>query len=88
MQEEYDSSIIGPSQASVFRTSEQIRKDAIELIELNSAVTPKDIDVSVEGGIVTLRGRVDSDTARDAAERAVREVMGVIEIHNELEVAA
>ncbi len=87
MQEEIDSSMIGPAEASLFRSNEQIRDDVWEYISLNDAIRRKDIDVSVEGGIVTLRGRVNSDIAREAAEKAAREALGVIGVRNELEVA-
>lgn len=88
MQEEIDSSMIGPAEASLFRSNEQIRDDVWQYISLNDAIRRKDIDVSVEGGIVTLRGRVNSEIAREAAEKAAREALGVIGVRNELEVAA
>lgn len=87
MQEEIDSSMIGPAEASLFRSNEQIRDDVWEYISLNDVIRRKDIDVSVEGGIVTLRGRVNSEIAREATEKAAREALGVIGVRNELEVA-
>ena len=87
MQEEINSNMIGPAEASLFRSSAQIRDDVWEMICLNSAIRKKDVDVSVEGGVVRLRGRVNSNLARDEAELAARQVLGVTEVHNELEVA-
>lgn len=87
MTDEYDSSLIGPAQASAFRSSEQIYEDIVELIATNDAIYPKDIDVLVEDGVVTLRGRVDSQTAVDEAEQATRGVIGVRGVRNELEAA-
>ena len=87
MQEEINSSMIGPAQASLFRSSDQIRDDVWELICLNNAIRHKDIEVSVEGGIVTLSGRVGSEIAKGEAEQAAREALGVTDVRNELEVA-
>jgi len=84
---EYDSSSIGPAQASTFRSSDQIKEDVEELISVNDAVHPKDIDVLVEDGKVTLRGCVRDRVAADEAEHASREVIGVTEVHNELEIS-
>ena len=83
---EYDSSEIGPAQASLFRTSEEIADDVRELIALNDAIQDKDIDVEVEAGTVILHGHVRNELSSDEAERAAREVMGVINVRNELEV--
>lgn len=44
------------------------------------------IDVSVEGSVVTLRGRVHSTQQREAAVRAVAEAPGVSEVIDRLEV--
>ena len=84
---EYDSNIMGPVQATAYRSSDQIEEDVREMISLNDAIQPKDIDVLVEQGKVTLRGRVRDEVARNEAEQAAREVIGVIEVINELEIA-
>jgi len=88
MTDEYDSRLIGPAQASAFRSSDQIHEDVVELIRMNDVIHPKDIDVSVENGIVTLRGRVDSEAAVNEAGQVAREVIGVTKVRNELEAAA
>lgn len=85
MTDRYDSSLIGPAQASAFRSGDQIHEDIVELIFLNDTIHPKDIDVLVEDGSVTLRGRVDTQVAVDEAGRLAREVIGVTEVQNELE---
>lgn len=87
MDGKYDSRLIGPSQASVFRTRDKIREDVEELIWLNDEIYPKDIQVIVDNGIVTLTGRVRDQVASDEAEMAVREVMGVTAVFNELEIS-
>jgi len=83
---EYDSNIMGPAQATAYRSSDQIKEDVIELISLNDAIYPKSIDVLVEDGTVTLRGQVRDEVARDEAEQAASEVIGVTEVINELEI--
>ena len=83
---EYDSSEIGPAQASVFRTSDEIEEDVREMIELNDAVRPKDIEIVVDDGTVFLKGHVENEIASDEAEEAAREVIGVIRVRNELEI--
>jgi len=86
MEGKYDSSLIGPSQASVFRSSDEIREDVEELISLNDAIQPKDIAVTVEDGKVVLRGRVRNQAAAEEATQAARQVIGVTDVHSELEI--
>ncbi|MHB0999343.1 MAG: BON domain-containing protein [Armatimonadota bacterium] len=86
MEGEYNSSQMGPSQASVFRSSDQIMNDIKEMITQNNLIHPKNIDVALENGIVTLSGKVDNETACEEAENAVREVIGVINVVNKLEI--
>ena len=83
---EYDSSAIGPAQASAFRTSEQIENDVRGLILLNDAIHPKDIQVVVEHGTVLLQGHVRNEVASEEAEQVAREVIGVLHVRNDLEV--
>ncbi len=45
-----------------------------------------DVDVHVQNGIVTLRGRVDNLAAKRAAEREARNTVGVLRVHNRLKV--
>lgn len=86
MKEEIDSSMIGPAEASLFRSSDQIKEDIQELIGENNAIQQKDFEVIVSDGAVTLRGYVESETARDAATEAVLDVLGVTSVRNELEI--
>lgn len=83
---EYDSSEIGPAQASAFRTSEEIEEDVRDLISLNDAIHPKHIEVTVENGTVFLTGHVENEIAAEEAEKAAREVIGVTHVRNNLEV--
>ena len=45
-----------------------------------------DVNVDINGSTVTLRGKVSSEEQRRLAERAAREVDGVTEVRNHLEV--
>ena len=42
------------------------------------------IDVDSEDGVVTLKGRVDSEDTRRRAEATAKKVSGVSEVHNQL----
>jgi hyperosmotically inducible protein len=52
----------------------------------NSEIKAGDIDVSSSQGVVTLLGRVSSDTIKTTAERISRGTKGVKDVHNELSV--
>ena len=86
MEGEYDSSLIGPARADLFRTADEIKHDVEQLIAENELLFGSDIDVSVESGVVTLRGRVRDQAACDEAVNAAREVLGVVDVRNELEI--
>jgi hyperosmotically inducible protein len=49
-------------------------------------LNPFNIDVDTDDRVVTLSGRVASDTARQNAERLARDTRGVLQVVNELEV--
>jgi hyperosmotically inducible protein len=62
---------------------------AVKLRLLVDTATPGfDINVDTDGGVVTLFGVVDSQTAKDAAGTEVRKVDGVKSLVNELQVVA
>jgi osmotically-inducible protein OsmY len=86
MQREINSNMIGPGQASLFRSSDEIKRDIEELIRENDAIYPKDIDVFVENGIVTLKGSVRDEEALQQTLRAAGDVLGVLDIESELEI--
>ena len=50
----------------------------------NSEIKAGDIDVSSSQGVVTLIGRVSSDTIKSTAERIARGTKGVTDVRNEL----
>lgn len=86
MKEKIDSSMIGPAEASLFRSADQIKTDIIESIQANNAIHPKNIEVEVQDGKVTLRGCVKDQIAVEEAVQAAREVLGVVSVRNELEI--
>lgn len=68
--------------------------DWVDDVYISSAVKTKliadsdiksgDIDVSSSGGVVTLIGRVSSQTIKSDAERIARAIKGVTDVNNEL----
>jgi VCBS repeat-containing protein len=47
---------------------------------------PKTVTAKIQGGMITLEGRVDWNYQRDSAERAVRNLEGVISVNNAIKV--
>ncbi|MGH9663446.1 MAG: BON domain-containing protein [Bryobacteraceae bacterium] len=45
------------------------------------------IDVVVQNGVVTLKGKVDTDGAKSRAEKLTKKVKGVKQVVNQLQVA-
>ncbi|MGZ3442328.1 MAG: BON domain-containing protein, partial [Polyangia bacterium] len=54
----------------------------------NSDIKAGDIDVGSSQGVVTLLGRVSSESIKSTAERLARDTKGVKDVHNELLVGA
>lgn len=59
------------------RTDTEIAKAAVAALQWNTVVPPDRVTVSVTDGWVTLNGRLDWQYQRTAAERTVRELIGV-----------
>ncbi|HEX8114039.1 MAG TPA: BON domain-containing protein [Kofleriaceae bacterium] len=68
------------------KTDEQIQRDVLAELQWDSRVQPSEIGVSVESGIVALRGHVDSYYKKWAAEEAALRVRGVVAVASELEI--
>lgn len=68
-------------------SNEELKDNLITILEKDVLVNPKKFQVLVRDGVVTLRGRVDSETERDAAEKDCWYTPGVMDVVNELEVA-
>lgn len=86
MNERIDSNLIGPAEVSLARSSNQIKDDVALLIALNDLVQPKSVDIDVQNGVVILTGRVRDMDACRAAVDAAKDVLGVIEVINRLEI--
>ena len=63
------------------RTDSEIAAAVQSVLEWNVAV-PKDVTAKVQQGAVTLEGQVPWNYQRDAAERAVRHLKGVVAVHD------
>lgn len=64
------------------RTDADIANAANMALGWNINVPQEEIKVIVEDGVLTLSGGVAADFQREAAERAVRDLVGVKEVHN------
>ena len=69
------------------RRDEDIARTAASVLLWHSAIPEDRIKVEVSSGWVTLRGDVDWHYQRVAAERAVRDLMGVRGVSNQISVA-
>jgi osmotically-inducible protein OsmY len=67
------------------RPDDEIARDAARALELRSTV-PAGVQATVHSGHVTLTGRVGWQFQRDAAEKAVRYIRGVLGLVNHIEV--
>ena len=68
------------------RTDEEIQKDVLDELRWDMRVRPNEVGVSVQDGIVTLTGWVDSYMKKIAAENAALRVPGVKAVVNDIEV--
>ena len=69
------------------RTDDDIARDAARALELRGAI-PDKVQAAVHQGHITLTGTVAWLFQRDAAEKAVRYLPGVVGVNNHIEVAA
>jgi osmotically-inducible protein OsmY len=68
------------------RSDERISDEIHQYLTYHPELDATDVDVTVDSGIVTLKGAVDSRRAKRLAEDLSEEVFGVKEVHNELRV--
>jgi len=68
------------------RSDERIREDVCDRLSQLDEIDPSDIEVSVQGGEVTLTGTVPSRHMKYIAEESADEVSGVDDVHNQLRV--
>ncbi len=67
-------------------SDEEIRRNVLEELKWDARVKPTEVGVTVQDGVVSLRGTVDSYTKKWAAEEIALRVAGVKAVVNELEV--
>lgn len=68
------------------RSDERIREDVSDRLTDNPVVDASDIEISVQGGEVTLNGHVDSRYSKRLAEDVAADVSGVRHVQNNLRV--
>src|SRR5512136_74052 len=66
------------------RSDEEIGEAAANALEWNVSVPYERIRLQVEHGAVTLTGDVDWWYQKDAAERAIRRLKGVVQVSNQI----
>lgn len=68
------------------RPDERIREDVCDRLTQLGPTDCTEIDVDVLDGVVTLRGAIHSDEARNKATTVVESVVGVRSVTNELRI--
>jgi osmotically-inducible protein OsmY len=66
------------------RSDTDIAASAEQALKWNTSVPPEAIRLTVDHGWVTLQGELDWDYQRRSVERAIRSLMGVVDISNEI----
>jgi hypothetical protein len=66
------------------RSDERILEDLADRISAEDEIDASDVEVSVEGGVVTLSGTVERRGDRRILELLVEDVLGVVEVRNEM----
>jgi osmotically-inducible protein OsmY len=66
------------------RADAELRGQVLQVLDWNVLV-PQSVDASVDDGVVTLRGSAREKFQRDEAEVAVRNLHGVKDVRNEIE---
>jgi len=77
---------IGWGPAGYQRSDERIREDICERLTLHGQIDARRVEVDVNKGEVTLRGRVDNRSAKRMAEETAESVSGVREVQNQIRV--
>ncbi|HWC65393.1 MAG TPA: BON domain-containing protein [Thermoanaerobaculia bacterium] len=72
--------------ATLNKTDSQIQQDVLRELRWDGRVKETDIGVEVDGGIVTLTGRVESYAKKLAAREAAHRVFGVLDVVDDVEV--
>lgn len=72
----------GKGPKGYLRSPERLREDVCEALTRSPEVDARDIDVSVEDGVVTLTGKVLSRKMKKAADRAIDGIPGIEDVIN------
>ena len=72
-------------QPEEFDNDDELKDNLVTILEKDVLVNPRKFRLTVKDGCVTLSGRADSETERDAAERDCWYTPGVREVTNNLE---
>lgn len=72
--------------SALIRSDSDIQRDVLDELSWEPRVRPHEIGVSVDGGVVTLTGWVDSYAKKWAAERAAHRLRRVRAVANDIEV--
>jgi osmotically-inducible protein OsmY len=67
-------------------TDATLTQEVVNRLEADRELGPYDLGVATDAGVVTLSGRVGDEDQREEAERLARDVVGVAEVVNELDV--
>ena len=71
--------------ATMTRSDEEIQRDVLDELSWDAWVQPNEVGVSVNDGIVTLTGSVDSYAKKWAAEHSAHRLRGVRAVANDIE---
>jgi len=69
-------------------TDEAIAEAVVAALDRDEQIEVEDVTVAVNNGIVTLTGEVPTWTAKNSAELDVSFTAGVIDVNDELRIAA
>ncbi len=83
---EQPSRILRPGEAAACTPDERIAREVGHTLDVHPGVWARDLSVAVSCGEVTLRGTVEDDGMRGAAEELARQVPGVTSVVNHLRV--
>ena len=70
------------------RSDDRIREDVSEALSQDGDIDASEIEVTIQGGVVTLSGTVDSREAKRAAEDLAEDCPGVKDVQNNIRVQA
>jgi osmotically-inducible protein OsmY len=82
----FELKLISPLKNRIMKSDTQIQKDVMAQLNWEPILNTAQIGVSVNQGVVTLTGMVDSFTKKTTAERAAKKVAGVKAVAEDIQV--